>query len=221
MRTLKGLVCVAALATGLATALAQSNVYSLNVVGYYNVTIAAGKLALLANQLHTTHNTLNYVIPTAADFTELYKYAGGFSTAVYYGTGIGGTGWDQPAWTLNPGEAAMVKDPGTGQTLTFVGEVLQGSLVNTLPVGLTYKSSMVPQQGTPADFMVPGESFDELYTYNNGYSTTVYYGTDVGGNGWDYDTTGNGPTIAVGGAFGYKKAVGNTSTSWVRNFTVQ
>jgi hypothetical protein len=63
MRT-KTLVCAAALAAGLATsALAQSNVYSLNVVGYYNVTVPANTFVLVGNQLNTTNNTLPGIIP--------------------------------------------------------------------------------------------------------------------------------------------------------------
>src|SRR4051812_38715441 len=41
MRT-KTLVCAAALAAGVATSMAQSNVYSLNIVGYANVPVVAG-----------------------------------------------------------------------------------------------------------------------------------------------------------------------------------
>src|SRR5437763_197776 len=54
MRT-KALLCAAALAAGAVTAMAQSNVYSLNVVGYINTTLvgsAAGKYQMIANQLN-------------------------------------------------------------------------------------------------------------------------------------------------------------------------
>src|ERR1700730_12330845 len=56
MRT-KTLVCAAALmAAGVATSMAQSNVYSLNVVGYINITFPANKYTLTANQLVQTNS---------------------------------------------------------------------------------------------------------------------------------------------------------------------
>jgi hypothetical protein len=216
MRTIKTLVCVAALATGLATAMAQSNVYSLNVVGYYNVTVDAGKLFMIANQLNTTNNQIQYVLPTVADFTSLFKYInGGYQTATFTG------GWDQPTWTLNPGETAMLQnDEPAAQVITFVGEVLQGALPNTLATDpsvdiLCFRSSMVPQQGTPVDFGIPAEDFDTIFVYNDGYASDTFSGGVWGLGG------GNGPTIKVGQGFGYQKAAGNVSSSWIRNFTVQ
>ncbi len=50
MRTLKALLCLSALAAGIATTVAQSNVYSLNIVGYVNVPVPSG-YSLLANPL--------------------------------------------------------------------------------------------------------------------------------------------------------------------------
>ena len=41
MRT-KALLCAAALAAGTAASMAQSNVYSLNIVGYVNVPLTSG-----------------------------------------------------------------------------------------------------------------------------------------------------------------------------------
>ena len=59
MRT-KTLILAAALtAAGLASSLAQSNVYSLNVVGYVNKTLTGGSLfSVVNNPLNTTNNTL-------------------------------------------------------------------------------------------------------------------------------------------------------------------
>ena len=65
MRT-KVLLCAAALAASLASSMAQ-NVYSLNVVGYYNVTIPQNGLYMIANQLNTTNNTLDNVFANVAD----------------------------------------------------------------------------------------------------------------------------------------------------------
>src|SRR5512137_866938 len=65
MRT-KLIVGAAIMAASLFTSLAQ-NVYSLNVVGYYNVTVpGGGQLSFSANQLKAGNNTIKEVIPPTA-----------------------------------------------------------------------------------------------------------------------------------------------------------
>ena len=217
MRT-KVLLCVAALAASLASSMAQ-NVYSLNVVGYYNVTIPAGGLYMIANQLNTTNNSLGGVIPAPADGSQFYKYVGGYHTYTY--DGIAGA-WDDPTVTLNPGEGGFFKDnSGAGQVLTFVGEVLQNTspgLVTPVPAGiLVAVSSQVPQQGTlTGDLKLPPDDGDQAYVFNAGGFHTSTYDAIAG----DWDTPG-GPIINVGQSFFYKKVTGALSTSWVRSFTVQ
>jgi hypothetical protein len=226
MRTLKALACAAALTAGLGTAVAQ-NVYSLNVVGYYNVTLTNNQFWIVANQLNTTNNQIQYVIPTAQDFTTVYKWNGSsYGINQYVSPANYGNGWDHPTDTLNPGEAAMIKDPGTGggQTLTFVGEVLQGALSNNIPTdALCFRSYSVPMAATLAAASVPGEDFDITYVWtgrNYGIVTT-YTSPANYGNGWDSDGSGNGPLLAVGQGFGYKKYPANHGNAWIQNFTVQ
>src|SRR5262249_33655332 len=109
MRT-KALLCAAALAAGAVSSMAQSNVYSLNVVGYINQILvgggAAGKFQMIANQLNTTNNTIGSLIPAAPDGTVLYKFNG---TSFDIATSLGG--WDHPEYTLAPGQGAIVNSP--------------------------------------------------------------------------------------------------------------
>jgi len=211
MRT-KALLCAAALAAGAATSMAQSNVYSLNVVGYYNVPVPANQLVLVANQLNTTNNTIGNLIqgPPNAQF---YKYNGGYTAYNFDDADLAWT--PNGNATLNPGEGGFYKSP-TATTLTFVGEVPQGSLTNTLPINLlAVRSSMVPQAGRiSTDLGLPGEANDQMYTYNNGY--TAYNFDDA-----DLAWTPSEPNVSVGQAFFYKKAATSTKSQWVRNFTVQ
>ncbi len=213
MRT-KVLLGAAALAAGLATsAMAQSNVYSLNVVGYYNVPLAASQKLMIANQLNTTNNTLGALIPAPADSSSFFKYSGGFQSYQY--DGLGGQ-WDPDGnATLNPGEGGFFVSP-QATTLTFVGEVLQGNLTNTLPIGVkVLRSSVVPQQGGITTVLgLPGEDSDSLFTYSGGYASYQYDGL---GNQWDPTE----PVINVGQAFFYVKANSSVSSNWIRNFTVQ
>src|ERR1035441_4457082 len=216
MRT-KVLLCAAALAASLASSMAQ-NVYSLNVVGYYNVTIPANGFFMVANQLNTTNNSLGSVIPAPADGSQIYIYSGGYSAAAY--DGLAGA-WDNPNIDMSPGKAGFFRDnSGAGQVLTFVGEVLQNTspgLINTLPAGVfSVRASMVPQQGKlTADLAVPGDDGDQVYVYNGGYATDAYDGL-----AGDWGVPG-GLTIKVGQGFFYHKVAGALSTLWVRSFTVQ
>ena len=59
--------------------MAQSNVYSLNVVGYYNVPVAANSLVMIANQLNTTNNTLGSLIASPPPSSLFYKFTGAWN----------------------------------------------------------------------------------------------------------------------------------------------
>jgi hypothetical protein len=212
MRT-KTLLGLAVLAAGAATAVAQSNVYSLNVVGYINIPVTANQNFLIANQLNTTNNTLGSLIPNGPPGAIFQKFNGGFSAYVFDDLDLVWT--PNGNATINPGEGGFYKSP-QATTLTFVGEVLQGSLTNTLPIGLqSIRSSIVPQQGKiTTDLLAPGEPGDILQTYNGGFSAYVFDDLDLV---W----TPSEPTINVGQSFFYKKSPTATQSRWIRNFTVQ
>jgi len=164
MRT-KTLLFAAALAAGVATsAVAQSNVYSLNVVGYYNVVAPANTKIMLGNQLHTTNDTLVGVIPNPPPASQFFKYNGGFSGYTFDDIDLAWTG----NTSLAPGEGGFFISPAA-TTLTFVGEVMQGSLTNTLPLGTkVIRTSIVPQAGAVTrDLGLPGEADDQLFQWNN------------------------------------------------------
>jgi hypothetical protein len=216
MRT-KTLLCAAALAAGLATsALAQSNVYSLNVVGYYNVTVPANQYLLVANQLNTTNNTLGGVLPSVPPGSQFQVYQNGGLTPYVFDE------FDL-VWTPNgnaslaPGQGGYFKSP-VATTLTFVGEVKQGSLTNVLPKNAyVISASIVPQATNAVTLGIPGEPGDQLQTYNGGFTPYVFDEFDLVWTPGDP----NGPNIAVGQSFFYKKSPTGTQTNWIRNFTVQ
>jgi len=207
MRT-KALLVAAAFAAGLATSMAQ-NVYSLNVVGYYNVTVPANGFALIANQLNTTNNNLSALLPSVPDGTQFFKFTGtSWESATY--DALDGT-WDRD-FSLNPGEGGMIKNNSSSpMTITFVGEVLQGSLTNPVPAGYAVRSSMVPVAGTVAQLGFPARDGDQVFKFTGaGWASATYDELD---GRWDTDLN-----IGVGEAFFSRK---NQAVNWVRNFTVQ
>jgi len=214
MRT-KALLCAAALAAGIATSMAQSNVYSLNVVGYYNVSIPAGQMTVIANQFNTTNNTLGALIPSPPAGTLFYKYVSGTGWVTYNFDEFDLKWLPNANVTLNPGEGGLFKNvTSSTMTLTFVGEVPQGSLTNPLPVGLAIRSSMVPQAGkVTTDLGYPAVAGDLVYKYvaPTGWVT---YNFDE----FDLKWLPSEPTFGVGEGFFSRK---NAAIDWTRNFTVQ
>jgi hypothetical protein len=212
MRT-KALLGAAILAAGLATSMAQ-NVYSLNVVGYYNLTLNANQWYMIANQLKTTNDIVPVVLPVAPAGSSFQKFVGGSYQAFTFDDADNAWTPDASAVSLKPGEGGFFKSP-TATTLTFVGEVPQGSLTNTLPIGsYAITASQVPQAGTPTALGVPGEAGDTLQVFGAGYTAYTFDDADMA---W---TPQPEPTIAVGQSFFYKKSPTATQSSWVRNFTV-
>jgi hypothetical protein len=225
MRT-KVLLGLAAIAASALTSMAQSNVYSLNVVGYYNVNIGVGSTGkrMIANQLNTTNNTIGSVLASVPEGSQFFKFNGGFTAYAYGPDDNGFDNWAPDGLaTLNPGEGGFFQSPVV-TTVTFVGEVLQGSLTNTIPStppGNAHKvirSSMVPQSaGITSVLGLAADEGDQLYTFAGGYTAFAYGPDDNGFDNW----APSEPAPAVGEAFFYLKVNGGPTTLWVRNFTVQ
>jgi hypothetical protein len=215
MRTKTLLAAAAMLTAGLATSLAQSNVYSLNVVGYVNY-VMPGRFAMIANPLKATDNGINSIATGFPVGTLLYKFSGGtFTTPAEKATA---TLWDLNL-TLNPGEGAFVELPAGGfpYTNTWVGEVVQGPTTTPIPSGYSILSSDWPQSGGLVSVLgFPVVAGDFVYRFNKNnqnYNDGVF--ENAGGNVW---ADGIEPTVEVGQAFWSLKSA---TASWVRNFTVQ
>jgi len=196
-------------ALGLASLGASAQVYSVNAVGYINLSVPAGnKLVLVANQLNNGDNKLATVIPAAVEGTLAYTYAqaSGFSTA----------GYEFGAWSGNPSVAPGVGffvSSATAQTITLVGEVPQGTLSTALLSGLNLVSSQVPQAGKlEADLKYTPAEGDIVYQWDSaaqGYKPA---------NGYEFGAWSAGePNIAVGEGFFLAKAAAGT---WSRTFSV-
>jgi hypothetical protein len=156
MRT-KTLLLSAALGA-LSSASLMAQVYSLNAVGYINVTCNPG-FSMIANQLNTTNNFMSPLLDAqlAANPSfincAIYKWTGSsFISWIItqkavnnYSNGVAGAipeaaqnGISATNTTLNPGEAIFFQNVNaTNVTLTFVGTVLTGETTNTPANGLT------------------------------------------------------------------------------------
>jgi hypothetical protein len=226
MRTKALLLAAAFAAVGVATSVAQ--VYSVNAVGYVNVSITPG-FNLVSNPLdagagnNTVANLFKNLTPAPIAGYRVYvlnEATGSFHPSANWspipGTGFGTTG--SALLEVKPGVGAFVFNPdntGTAaRTLTFVGEVMQGNLSNPLPFGYSIRANQVPQAGAPNTFGLPGTIGDRVYQFNKtsgGYDTFTFRNP---GPNWFPAL----PSIAVGEAFFMFRAT--APGSWDRTFNV-
>ena len=193
----------------------SAQVYSANVVGYVNKVIPAGYI-IVANPLDAGTNNISNLIPSAPDFTTLFKWNGSTFGVYTYSFGA----WDGDA-TLNPGEACIISTTERF-TNTFVGNVLQGNLTNKWTAGFTLMASKVPQAGalddtTPGNLAFPvGQlsDFDTVFYMGETGSPSGAYQVST----WSFGAWDTTPVLSVGEGFWLSAAAGG---SWVRSFTVQ
>ncbi len=223
MRT-KELLGLAVLAAGAVTCVAQSNVYSLNIVGYVNVPVqGGGKLTLVSNPLKPSNGNYNITntiaLPDSYDGAFLYQWAGtGWSANIP--SWIAGFGW-APDTTVQLGESFFIQSPASAPaaTITFVGEVATGTINNTFAKGINAVANKVPVSENFPGASV-GNDGDSIYTWTGSAWSGVIW-SYLGGFGWSNgggagDNT-NGPVVDVGGGVIYQNT-GAAALNWTRTF---
>ena len=218
MRTKSLVLAAAALAGGLLSASAQSNVYSLNIVGYVNKALPNG-YSLVANPLddgngNVSSNLVPAALPTKSQIV-VYDQVNGYVTATKTSTG----GWTT-SFPIPPGKGYFVKvNGGSTLTNTYVGNVagaVPGSITNSLPGGYSLVGSPYPIGGIATNsgsntLNLPGTlpTKSQIITYDqvNGYVTATKTST----GGW---TTAQ--QIDVGTGF-FIKNNGATAINWTQD----
>jgi transcription elongation factor len=205
MRT-KVLLSLAAFAASALAAYAQSNVYSVNIVGYVNQTNVAGNFSLIHNPLDDgAGNRLTNVLKGALAGSEAYVWNGSgysvFSVGAKTGTWNGDT-------ALPPGTGLFVKPATAALPVTYVGEVVAGpgeTVTNALTGGtFDLTGALIPyattNHATDAKFgLVGAAAGSELYKWTGlGYAVSSV-GAKTG-------TWSPGLQISVGEAFFIKPA---------------
>lgn len=221
MRTKSLFAAAAILAAGVASSMAQSNVYSLNVVGYVNVVVqGGGSYNLLANPLNnpTSNGVTNLFNGTPGDFDQVLTWdVNAFDFAATQPLYLSGA-WDSNV-NLPVGQGFFYVNANNTFTNTFVGEVVQGSFTRTLVGSGSYNliGSSAPVGGGFTNAiagLVPGD-FDQVLKWDvNTFDFNSVQPLFLSGA---WDTTAL--NIGVGEGLFYVNA--NADNSWTRNFTVQ
>jgi len=235
MRTKTLLLTAALSAAGLLPSMAQ--VFSVNAVGYVNVTIPAGGYAILANPLNgNPDNSVNTILPLPADSSydgaNIYRFnpaTQSYRETMSYVTGPGWLAGDPADLIIAPGEGFFFQNvAGTALNLTFVGEVPAGSPTHNAVVGgnkYSIRSAVVPKggrlgwEGLAGSLEFPADDGDNVYVFNKAtqrYKETYSYVASVG---WLHDVDPlEGPDIQpADGFFIQKQAV---TRDWKITFAV-
>jgi hypothetical protein len=224
MRT-KALLSVAAIAASAITAMAQGNVYSLNIVGYATVTIPSG-YSLLANPLSAgATNGANEIMPVI-DGEIILTWNGTKFNQTGYDSGFGGwvgadgsTAANPPS--LPPGQGFFFFNPVAATNVTFVGQVVPNpGATNQIPLASGYNlvGSAIPATVTaitnaPVSLpVIDGMIILEWNAAAQKYSQT---GFDSGFGGWvgaDGSTAAAPPPYSIGQGFFFFNPV--AATTW-------
>jgi hypothetical protein len=216
------------------------NVYSLNAVGYINVTLYPGLNIITVPLIASPDNTINTVLPNTNSVYPAGTTLWFYSPATLYSDAVAvpttGRGSDPSGWNTGgtnvvaPGTAFWFQNfSGTNLSATFVGTVPTGPVTNSLVPGLNLVSSIVPISGDVVTNSISELTNynlgDTVYTYNPNvppYYTIYQSGSGRGfGSGYSNQWTGLGDPVIpfVGGGFFYENN-SNIVVNWLENYSV-
>lgn len=207
----------------------MAQVYSLNVVGYCNVTANGGLFTFMGNPLSSGTNTLQEVMPAATTPAGTIVLTWNISTYQFHQDITDGSAWFDgetgtptgSTTTLEPGKGFFVNNPGSTFNVTFVGEVKQGTLTVPIKSGFNAISSMTPQAlELSAANGFPQVAGMLIHDYQSATAQYVNYIND--GTQWINADTGTPTPLTPGIGAGYFAENSDATTyNWTRNFTVQ
>jgi hypothetical protein len=233
MRTKTLLIATAAaLAAGIISS--QAQVYSQNIVGYVNLNVTNGTLAILAPTLDAdgtgTNNTISSTFGTNVTVGDVvFVFNGtGYDTLNFAHPRSQPLGWYlngtlDNTYPLNPGIGAFYQ-PAATETITIVGTALTGTNVVNRYVapanGISLVSSVVPVGGSlTTNLQYSATIGDVIFEYNGtGYDTYNYAHPRSQPQGWYLNGTLTDPQINVGQGFWLQPAA---TTTWSQNIVPQ
>ena len=188
--------------------------WSDNTIGFVRRTAPVG-WSMIANQFNRGNNAIEVILPSPPEGTRLQKYndsPGGYWIVEF---ADGEWGGNLPL-TFGPGDGGNIFNPTAApMTVTFMGDVPQGTLSTAIPAGWSIKSSKVPQAGRlDTDLGYPVSEGDKIQQQNpstGGFIINEYVDGEWGGS------TPGGPIISVGESFWIQTSSPKT---WTRKFNV-
>jgi len=208
------------------------NVYSLNAVGYINVTLLPGYNIITCPLIASPDNTISTLLNNtngqyqsgARNPAVVYQFEGGIYTSIdAASSGNAPSGWGGGGTeTINPGQAIFFYNPSsTNMYATFVGTVPTGPITNALAPGYSLVGSVVPVTGDIVTNSISlftngassGRTADAIYTYAPGVGYSINTYTSSGWGGGDPVLTN-----AYEGFFFLNSF--STTNNWIENYSV-
>jgi hypothetical protein len=239
MRTKTILLSALLGALGSVSVMAQTNVYSLNVVGYINEVVYPAYNIIACPLVCSPDNTLNTLLNNSNGVYNswaLYFYSPTAGYTINQGVPTflspDGSGWSLGSSTnfgccINPGQGVFALNPAsTSVTNTFVGTVPSGLVTNSIAPGYNLISSIVPMVGDLYSNGVsqftnsnPGDTI-YIYTGSSQQYTEIYSAlpTFITGNSDVWPNPPGDPTTSfVGEGFFYLNGQ-SSALNWVEDF---
>lgn len=184
------LIRIVPLVVGICTGILQSlsaQVYSLNIVGYANVSIQPGN-NLIANQFYTIDYTLNYLIPVAPEGSTFTKWNTATLDYLTPSTYVSGTGWTID-YSLPPTDGGLLTTP-TAFTNAFSGEVSaneNGPIFIPPPLGdgVFVVSASVPYTGASFQQTIGRDPTEGEWVRRLNPTTQTYFTTRFLDGSWN------------------------------------
>lgn len=193
----------------------KAQVYSVNAVGYLNKTIPPG-FSLISVPLASTEEIrfpMGGALPSG--FALYILRDGKFEIARLNPDLLSFNGAELSEEDFSPGGGFFAYNPSPQSfTVTFVGQILQGSLTNSIPAGFSIQSSIVPQAGTPQALGFPFEPGDAVYHFHADRQEYKIYVLDELELRW---LPSPPPALETGDAFIVRTL---RAKDWVREFSV-
>lgn len=213
---------------GSVAAMAQSNVYSLNAVGYINLTVYPGFNIVSCPLIATPDNTLNTLLPPAGKAFknwQVWTYNPLLSSPYVEDQGTAAAWLNGGTETINPGQAVWLYNPGVATSnVTFVGTVPSGPVTTTFySNSFNLVSTAIPASGdiitNTLMLWQRGVKNDQVWTYipTNSNPYTEFQAT--GKNLISSWPLGDPILPNVGGGFWYLNSQ-STNNSWVQSYSV-
>jgi hypothetical protein len=204
--------------------MAQSNVYSLNIVGYATVTIPAG-YTILANPLSNGNNAADTIMtPIDGEQILTWNAASSSFNSVSFLQAFGGWVNDDltsaTAPILPPGVGFFFKNPNAATNITFVGQVVPGpgsTNKTQLAAGYSMVGSALPANVsniTNAPVSLPVIDGMQILTFDSASSTYKSANYLQAFGGWVDDNFASipAPGYSIGEGFFFKNP--NATTTW-------
>lgn len=184
--------------------------YSSNVMGYAAVPLPPG-YSLISNPFKSPDNRVAALFPNMPEWAAVCKFEMKLFklTNNVMKNGV----WSNPDETLSPGEGALICNPTDDfKVINFVGDVMQGNLLNPVPSGFSIRSSLLPRAGRlDMDLNLPFSEGDVVHLFDRDKQTYVEY--IYPSRRWELEP----PMIGVGEAFWVGKSA---PVNWVQKLGV-